>query len=109
VHDDDITAVEHTVNGSNRLTEDEVRDYLTAGGYAAEADALIAASVRHGNWHYTADRHRVIHHAWTDHPDGYWTAADSTRGEERIKALGRGRRAGLPLGAFTSEDGRHWR
>jgi hypothetical protein len=106
--DEDITAVEHTVDGSSRLTEQQVRDYLVAGGYAGEADALISHAARIGNWHYTADRHRCVHHVWTTYPDGYWTAADTTAGEERIKALGRGRRAGLPSGAFTAEDGRAW-
>ena len=92
MHDEDTTSVEHTVDGRNLLTEQEVREYLTAGGYASEADDLIAHSLKIGNWHYTADRHRCIHHVWTSYPDGYWTAADTTRSEEQIKALGRRRR-----------------
>lgn len=91
-HKEDIQPIEHTVDGSRQLTEQQVRDYLTAAGYADEADSLIAAALRIGNWHYTTDRHRCIHHEWTTYPDGYWTADDSTAGEERIKALGRQRR-----------------
>lgn len=91
--DADIQPIEHTVDGSNILTEQMVREYLIAGGYANEADALIAQAIQFGNWHYTADRHHCIHHVWTTYPDGYWTAADTTAGEERIKAIGRQRRA----------------
>lgn len=115
MHDDDITAIEHTADGSNKLTAAQVRAYLAAGGYEAEADSMIADAVRWANYRYTADRHRYI--ARTRHDGGTglnaedwsWVAGDCTRSEERIKALGRaGRRGGLPLGAPTSEDGRFW-
>ena len=107
MHDDDITAIEHTVDGRSQLTEGEVRAYLSAGGYAGEVEAVTADARRFPLTHtYTADRHRFVVFSM---PGGYWLAGDCTRSEERIKALGRGRRAGLPLGAFTSEDGRFWR
>jgi len=114
VHDDDITAVEHTVDGSNELTAAQVRAYLVAAGYEAEADRMIADGVRWANHRYTADRHRYVARTRRNggtglNPEDWsWVAGDCTRSEERIKALGRGRRAGLPLGSFTSEDGRFW-
>jgi hypothetical protein len=36
--DDDIRALEHTVDGSDQLSEDQVRAYLTACGYAGEVE-----------------------------------------------------------------------
>jgi hypothetical protein len=100
--------IPHTVDGRDRLTEAEVREYLTGSGYEAEADTLIAESLRIGNWHYTADRHRCIHHEWTSYPDGYWTAADTEVSEERIKAIGRRRRRRglrfMPVAAFTERE-----
>jgi hypothetical protein len=88
----DIGPIPYTVDGREVLTEAEVREYLTAGGYADEADGLIAAAIHFGNWHYTKDRHRCIHHVYTTFPEGTWTAADTTAGEERIKEIGRRRR-----------------
>jgi hypothetical protein len=109
MNDDDITAVEYTVGGSNALSEDDVRAYLTACGYAAEVEAMIADALKFpGSYRYTADRHRYAAHVRLPGGVWCWRAGDCSRSEERIKALGRGRRAGLPLGAFTAEDGRYW-
>lgn len=44
--DSDIPARDHTVNGSKCLTEDDVRAYLTAEGYAAEAEAMITGALK---------------------------------------------------------------
>jgi hypothetical protein len=108
VHDDDITAVVHTVDGSDELTEVDVRAYLTACGYAAEAETMITDALRFPHdYRYTGDRHRYAAHVQSGGV-WYWVAGDCSRSEDRIKALGRGRRAGLPLGSFTAEDGRNW-
>jgi len=56
---------------------------------------------------YTLDRHRYLAHVLLRDGAWCWRAGDCAESEERIKALGRGR-AGLPLGAFTAEDGLHW-
>lgn len=107
--DDDIKAIEHTVDGRDHLTEDEARAYLTASGYEAEAGAMIADALRFPEiYRYTGDRHRYLVRSLRRGGEWHWRAGDCTRSEERIKALGRGRRAGLPLGTFTAEDGRHW-
>ena len=109
MNDDDITAVEHTVDGSTQLAEGDVRAYLTAEGYAAEVEAMIADALRFpASYRYTADRHRYAAHVRLSGGVWCWRAGDCSRSEERIKALGRGRRAGLPLGSFTGEDGRYW-
>ena len=109
MYDDDITALEHTVDGSNQLTEEQVRAYLAAEGYAAEVDAMIADGLRFPDrYEYTGDRHRYAAHVRLLGGVWCWRVGDCSRSEERIKALGRGRRAGLPLGSFTAEDGRHW-
>ena len=107
MHDDDITAIEHTVDGSGRLTEEQVRAYLAAGGYAAEVEAVIGDAARFPlTYTYTADRHRCVVRVM---PGGYWRAADCARSEERIKAAGHTRRrGGLPLGSPPPEDGRFW-
>jgi hypothetical protein len=46
MHDEDITAIPYTVGGSDHLTEDDVRAYLVACGYAAEVDAMIADAAK---------------------------------------------------------------
>lgn len=115
MHDDDIRAIEHTVEGSNQLTAAQVRAYLAAGGYEAEADGMIADGVRWHGYRYTGDRHRYVARTSRNGGTGLnagdwlWVAGDCTEGEERIKALGRGRLAGLPPGALTEVDGRFWR
>jgi hypothetical protein len=109
MHDEDITAIPYTVGGSDHLTEDDVRAYLVACGYAAEVEAMIADAVKFpDSYRYTEDRHRYAAHVLLAGGVWCWRAGDCTRSEERIKALGRGRRAGLPLGSFTAEDGRFW-
>jgi hypothetical protein len=85
----DITVQRHEVNGSERLTEDDVRAYLTAAGYEAVTARLIAEALKFpGTWMYTTDRHRTIVHRM---PGNYWTAADCAESEERIKAQAAGR------------------
>jgi hypothetical protein len=107
--DSDIPARDHTVNGSECLTEDDVRAYLSAEGYAAEAEAMITGALKFPEiYQYTGDRHRYLAHVLLRDGAWCWRAGDCAESEERIKALGRGRRAGLPLGAFTAEDGLHW-
>jgi hypothetical protein len=104
--DSDIPARDHTVNGSKCLTEDDVRAYLTAEGYAAEAEAMITGALKFPEiYRYTGDRHRYLAHVLLRDGAWCWRAGDCAESEERIKALGRGRRAGLALGAFTAEDG----
>jgi hypothetical protein len=106
---DDIRAVEHTVDGRDQLTEDEARAYLTAEGYEAEAGAMIADALRFPEiYRYTGDRHRYLVHTLRRGGGWCWLAGDCAESEERIKALGRGRRGGVPLGAATSQDGRRW-
>ena len=115
MHDEDITAVPHTVDGSSQLTAGQARAYLSASGYEPEADRMIADAVRRASHRYTDDRHRYLARTariggtGLNPEDWFWVAGDCTRSEERIKALGRDRRAGVPLGASTSVDGRSWR
>lgn len=81
----------HKVNGSGQLSGGAVLDYLTADGYEAEASALMTTAARFpGGYQYTADRHRYLVFIM---PGGYWLAGDCTESEERIKRLGRERRA----------------
>lgn len=90
MNDEDIRPVPHTVDGSDRLTTEQVRAYLDASGYAAEAGPLIEEATRFpGRYSYTADRHRSI--VWRM-PGGYWQAGDTTESEERIKRLAAARR-----------------
>jgi hypothetical protein len=84
-----ITVRRHEVNGSDRLTEGDVRAYLAAAGYEAVTDRLIAEARKFpGTWMYTGDRHRTIVHRM---PGDYWTAADCAESEERIKVQAAGR------------------
>lgn len=88
--EDDIRARPHTVGGSDRLTGEQVRAYLEAGGYAAEADGLMLAAQRFPRtYKYTADRHRYVVY---EMPGGYFGAGDCTESEERIKRLAAARR-----------------
>lgn len=73
----------HTVGGVDHLQEKDVREYLIDGGYAGEADGLIAKAKKLPySYHYSEDRHRYVAFFWE-----FWVAGDSTISEERIKAL----------------------
>jgi hypothetical protein len=86
----DIPAGSHTVDGSQRLTNEQALAYLTGEGYGSEALALMADAARFPcGYKYTADRHRYAVYTM---PGGYWMAGDCAESEERIKALGRKRR-----------------
>lgn len=91
VADTDIKPVPCTIDGREELTEPEAAAYLASGGYAAEAADLMAQARKFpGNYLYTVDRHR---YAAFIMPGGYWLAGDCAKSEERIKAIGRLRRA----------------
>lgn len=82
----------HTVSGSDRLSEAMTRAYLESSGYAAEAGPVMEEARRYpGTYAYTGDRHRYTVYRM---PGAYWEAGDCAESEERIKALGRARRAG---------------
>ncbi|HEY2086622.1 MAG TPA: hypothetical protein VGH54_11445 [Mycobacterium sp.] len=93
----DTTVTYLSFNGSDRLTENDVRAYLAASGYSAEADAVTAECRRFPcSYKYTGDRHRFAVYIM---PGGYWKAGDCEASEERIKSFGRGRR-GIRYGGF---------
>jgi hypothetical protein len=81
----DIRTRPHEADGRQELTGDDVRAYLDASGYAAEAAELMARAQQFpGNYQYTASRHRYAAYIM---PGGYWRSGDCTESEERIKAL----------------------
>lgn len=85
IREDDIRPRPHAVDGRQELTGEEVRAYLAAEGYEAEAAGLMAEARRFpGTYMYTADRHRYAVHIM---PGDYWRAGDCAASEERIKSF----------------------
>lgn len=90
----DIAPVPFTVDGSEHLTEEQARGYLRESGYGGEVDHMTGQAERYPEiYRYTADRHRYLAHVLV-HGEWHWVAGDCTKSEERIKVLGRARRAG---------------
>ena len=73
------------------MTRDQARDYLTAHGYADEADKVLKEAQKFPTTYaYTRNRW-----AWAVYimPGGHWKAGDSRDTEEAIAALRSGRHA----------------
>ena len=67
------------------MTRDEAREYLTARGYADEADKVLDEAQKFPTTYaYTGNRW-----AWAVYimPGGYWKVGDSRQAEEAIRAL----------------------